>query len=570
METELIGLIRRAQNGDARAFDRLVRRYQGPAIEYARAVLADSRLAAGAAEDVAQEAFLQAWRDLPQLREPAAFPPWLRRILFKYCDRARRTAARRVTLVPLDAAGHIAGGPEPGAVAEAADDAARIRAALDALPDREREAALLYYLGGRDLAEIAAALGAPRTTIKNRLHAARKRLRKELSEMAEESKETIRRGGTGLTPTTLARILAEFRQQMRADPHAADRALLRQAREKLDAILSAPGPLDRETVRAGFDLLWEEHDHRAIAALLMRYLAQPLDDSHTAWAYFFLSNGLAVSGEAAGAVLAFEAFERWLPGRSPRLSVHWPHDPLPDGAQGDAYDNADDVLLLSLGKSGEFALAWRGVWRGDEYLAKVDAALARIPPTPRNTEPRFACLRMACMLCETGGRFERAGGYVAQMYALAGEPERETERAFWRAKALGHDIGLRRSQGDAEGALEKVREMAHLLAAHDGAGWIRGERHELGHQFIWLGRHGDALPLFEANLASGGHVNDWGYFMHAAVLWKVTGNRARTLSLLRDASAYGNRDRTEELRRRPEFADLKDDPEFLAAVRKPE
>ena len=72
-----------AQQGDLAAFDRLVRRFQDMAVGYAYSLLRDF----SSAEDAAQEALVRAYIDLPMLREPAAFPAWLRRLVFKQCDR---------------------------------------------------------------------------------------------------------------------------------------------------------------------------------------------------------------------------------------------------------------------------------------------------------------------------------------------------------------------------------------------------------------------------------------------------------------------------------------------------
>src|SRR6185295_18802542 len=99
--TSLEGLIQRARNGDADAYEDIVRRFQDMAVGYGYSIIRDFQLA----EDAAQEAFLEAYRNLDKLREPAAFPGWFRRIVFKQCDRITR--ARSFTNVPLDAAfGH--------------------------------------------------------------------------------------------------------------------------------------------------------------------------------------------------------------------------------------------------------------------------------------------------------------------------------------------------------------------------------------------------------------------------------------------------------------------------------
>jgi len=104
---ELRSLVIRVQAGDLEAYAEIVRRFQDMAFGYAYAILGDVHLA----EDAAQEAFIQAYRDLAKLDAPAAFPGWFRRIVFKYCDRLRRR--RWVPTLPLDSAEAIASG-EPG------------------------------------------------------------------------------------------------------------------------------------------------------------------------------------------------------------------------------------------------------------------------------------------------------------------------------------------------------------------------------------------------------------------------------------------------------------------------
>src|SRR5512136_3487163 len=86
-----------ARRGDVEAFDALVRQFEDMAVGYAYSVLGDF----GLAEDAAQDAFVQAYLDLKTLREPQAFPAWLRRLVFKQCDRITRR--KRVPTVPLGA-----------------------------------------------------------------------------------------------------------------------------------------------------------------------------------------------------------------------------------------------------------------------------------------------------------------------------------------------------------------------------------------------------------------------------------------------------------------------------------
>src|SRR6478752_2176480 len=97
----LTALVTAAQVGDLDAFGQLVERFQRMAYAVAYTMLSDAHLA----EDVAQEAFIEAYICLPKLREPAAFPGWFRRIVHKRGDRLVR--GKGPALVSLDVAGPL-------------------------------------------------------------------------------------------------------------------------------------------------------------------------------------------------------------------------------------------------------------------------------------------------------------------------------------------------------------------------------------------------------------------------------------------------------------------------------
>src|SRR5215813_6292729 len=84
--SDLADLVIRVREGDTQAFGEIVRRFEDMAVAYGYSLVGDFQLA----EDVAQEAFLEAYVCLGQLREPAAFPGWFRRIVVKQCDRITR------------------------------------------------------------------------------------------------------------------------------------------------------------------------------------------------------------------------------------------------------------------------------------------------------------------------------------------------------------------------------------------------------------------------------------------------------------------------------------------------
>ncbi len=85
---ELSELVEPAQSGDSEAYDALIERFQQMAYATAYRYLGDHHLA----QDLGQEAVIEAFVHLPQLKEPAAFPGWFRQIVFRQCTRALRQA----------------------------------------------------------------------------------------------------------------------------------------------------------------------------------------------------------------------------------------------------------------------------------------------------------------------------------------------------------------------------------------------------------------------------------------------------------------------------------------------
>lgn len=173
-------IVARAREGEPEAFGILVRRFQDMAVGYAYSILHDFQLA----EDAAQEAFFDAYRTLPKLREPAAFAGWFRRIVFKHCDRITRR--RVVTTVPLDSTvepvqrtSAVVSGLSPKVDEERQ---AQVLDAVQQLPEHERSAMTLFYIGGYSMDEVATFLEVPVSTVKGRLHSARERLRTMLLE----------------------------------------------------------------------------------------------------------------------------------------------------------------------------------------------------------------------------------------------------------------------------------------------------------------------------------------------------------------------------------------------------
>ena len=207
MET-LETLVVRAQQGNQDAYASIVRRFQDRAVGYGYARLGDFHLA----EDAAQEAFLHAFQDLRQLREPAAFPGWFRRVVAKYCDCLTRR--RQVQTVALEAGhGVEEAGRNPFELVEQRALQTEVAAAIRELPEAQRVVVSLFYIGDHSHAEIAAFLDIPLGTVKTRLHTARQRLQQRMLPMIYDNLRDHRPSRDDRFAERLQRLIAASEHQ---------------------------------------------------------------------------------------------------------------------------------------------------------------------------------------------------------------------------------------------------------------------------------------------------------------------------------------------------------------------
>ena len=171
--------VERVLAGDISAFEGIVRRWQGPLINLAYRFCRDR----GRAEEMAQEAFLRAYRGLGQWRRDAVFSTWLFALATNlYRSELRRIPARMMP-VSLDDIAEPADARASDGGLEDQDRDLAVRRAVGALPPKYREALILFYFHDMDVPAAAQSLRLPEGTVKARLFRGREILRGKLPQL---------------------------------------------------------------------------------------------------------------------------------------------------------------------------------------------------------------------------------------------------------------------------------------------------------------------------------------------------------------------------------------------------
>ncbi|MGE5483765.1 MAG: RNA polymerase sigma factor [Ignavibacteriales bacterium] len=169
-------LIGRCLSGDTEAFEGLVVAYQRPVYSLALRVTGN----ADDAMDVAQEAFLKAFRSLPTFRRGSPFRPWLLAVTANtatdFLRHKRPVAAGEALAADIPDVS-----PGPAELAEEGERNRRVREAIMGLAPGYRILVELFHIQGLSLAEVSAVTGLNVTVVKNRLFRARKMLRERLA-----------------------------------------------------------------------------------------------------------------------------------------------------------------------------------------------------------------------------------------------------------------------------------------------------------------------------------------------------------------------------------------------------
>jgi RNA polymerase sigma-70 factor (ECF subfamily) len=185
-----LSLVRRVQRGDKGAFDALVLKYQHKLVKLVMRYVRNP----AEAEDIAQEAFIKAYRALPQFRGDSAFYTWLYRIAINTAKNAVVSRDRSPIEYDLDRhhsdesyemQGRMKDSETPEGLVLTDEIRSTVNTAIDALPEDLRTAIVLRELEGLSYEEIAAAMDCPVGTVRSRIFRAREAIDRRLREVFE-------------------------------------------------------------------------------------------------------------------------------------------------------------------------------------------------------------------------------------------------------------------------------------------------------------------------------------------------------------------------------------------------
>lgn len=190
VDTSDLSLVRRVQRGDKGAFDLLVLKYQHKVVKLVMRYMRDP----ADAEDVTQEAFIKAYRALPQFRGDSAFYTWLYRIAINTAKNAMVSRRRAPISYDLDLQNpdesyemhaRLSDAETPEALVLTEEIRTIVNGAIAALPEDLKTAIVLRELEGLSYEDIAAAMDCPVGTVRSRIFRAREAIDRKLAEVFE-------------------------------------------------------------------------------------------------------------------------------------------------------------------------------------------------------------------------------------------------------------------------------------------------------------------------------------------------------------------------------------------------
>ena len=563
-----VQLIRKVLSGDDAAFGILVERYQKSIHTLVWRKIGDYHYA----EEIMQDAFLQAYKKLSTLKNPNQFAGWLHvmanRLCIDWMRKQKRIRKQQPTMQSLEGTRleeieessythHIS---EQWVTQRTEYCHELVQKLLEKLPENERTVVTLYYLDEMPTKEIGKFLGVPVNTIASRLHRARKRLQTDQEfldqeffghlELSDNLKENIMSQLEQLRST-----FDSFMEQIKSDPASREDILKEAANEIEDAL---KGEITSELVHLAVDEMYSRMGSLGMekrVPLLRRYMNDAPDNSERYWSHKSLVHSLGFLRRNREAIEEQTRLYRWACKQSEKYVLR---------------------IISNLGMAG----CWKAEGRIDDWIQLYNEASKRLDNPEVSQYSRCDFLQFGAEILRKNDRLEEALLELEKLERANGKPGWRTYFRFWLA-VRENRLLLYSKQEDwdrfdqvytetntfIEGELKKL-DAGFPVNTYE----LIWAAHNVGCCLVWAKKYNEGKRLLQLAIDLGNY-NDYNHFMLAVSIWASEKNREKTLHHLKVAqdeyvvTSYNYLDGYySSFLKTPEFSDVKDDEEFLKVL----
>ena len=563
-----IQLVHKVLSGDNAAFGILVEKYQKSVHDLIWRKIGDYH----DAEDITQDAFLQAYKKLSTLKNPDQFAGWLYVIANRLCIdwmrkqkliQQRKPAMQSLENTPveeIEESSYTQHLLEQRVTERTEYRHALVQRLLEKLPENERMVVTLYYLDEMSTKEIGKYLGVPVNTIASRLHRARKRLQtdRELlaqeffghSQLSDNLKENIMNQLERLHSTFDA-----FIEQVKSDP-ASREDILKAASNEIEDVLK--GEITPELVHLVVDEIYPYMGSLGMekrVPLLRKYMDNAPDDTERYWSHKSLVNSLGFLRRNREAIEEQTRLYRWACKQSEKYVLR---------------------IISNLGMSGY----WAAEGRIDDWIQLYNEASERLENPKVSQYSRCDFLQFGADILIKNDRLDAALLEIEKLERANGEPGWRSYFRFW--------LAIRENRLRVYGKQEDWDRFDQVWA--DARTFIEGEvekrnarypvniyelvcaAHNVGCCLVWAKKYNEGKRLLQLAIDLGNY-NDYNHFMLAVSIWASERDREKTLHHLKVAqdeyvvTSYNYLDGYySSFLETPEFSDVKEDSEFLKVL----
>ena len=563
-----VQLIRKVLSGDDAAFGILVERYQKSVHTLVWRKIGDYH----DAEDITQEAFLQAYKKLSTLKNPDQFAGWFHVIANRLCIDwvrkqklilKRKPAMQSLENTPveeIEESSYTQYVLEQRMTERTAYCSELVQKLLEKLPERERIVVMLYYLDEMPTKEIGKFLGVPVNTIASRLHRARKRLQTDPELLAQEFF-----GHSQLSDNLKENIMNQleqlrgkfdsFMEQVKSDP-ASREDILKKAANEIEDVLK--GGITPELVHLVVDEMYPRMGSLGMekrVPLLRKYMDDAPDDTERYWSHKSLVNSLARIRRNREAIEEQTRLYRWACKQS-------------------------EKYVLRIISNPNTAGCWATEGRIDDWFQLYNEASERLENPEVSQYSRCDFLQFGADILLKNDRLDAALLEIEKLERANGEPGWRSYFRFWLAvKENRLRVFSKQEDWDRfdqvwtdtrtfiEGEVEK-RNARYPVNIYN----LICTAHNIGCCLAWAKKYNEAKRLLQLAIDLGNY-NDYNHFMLAVSIWASEKDREKTLHHLKVAqdeyvvTSYNYLDSYySSFLKTPEFSDVKDDPEFLKVL----